>query len=301
MTTNNSNRMNHCYDIELALDHAKMEAEGVTNQKETKRVTEMTRLPEITTNNKENPVFNSNNCNIKTRDGHQCKRSLVSGCTLEVNDQLVRCCHQHWQKYLLVADKFIPVFHFTGEKAVNIIEEAFDAMDNKEKDMTRTIEIVTEELNTAKAQMKEFREHPYTTNAIAWGDAVGDRIDMLTEELKDLTNQKEETMKTDIGIFTINYHEKGMVKCINCSKTLPITDPENDWSRGAFHTIEDLRKCMGAPQPNIVASIWTGSSGDKMQTQRFTDKKLAIAWAKDVKGVFKSVGNGIYTVTWKLS
>lgn len=113
-------------------------------------------------------------------------------------------------------------------------------------------------------------------------------------------SKEDETMKADNGIFTINHREKGMVKCVKCSKTLPITDPENDWSRGAFHSIEDLRKCMGAPKPNVVASTWKGKSGDTMQTKRFTDKLNAIAWAKDVKGVFKVTGKGTYTVTWKV-
>ena len=108
-------------------------------------------------------------------------------------------------------------------------------------------------------------------------------------------------MNTDTGIFTINYKEKGMVKCVSYSKTLPLTDPEGSWDSGAFHSIEDLRKCMGASQPNIVANIWQGKSGDTMQTKRFTDKKLAIAWAKDVNGTFKTVSKGTYTVTWKVS
>lgn len=54
---------------------------------------------------------------------------------------------------------------------------------------TRTRDQIVEELAHAKKQMREMREHPYTTFAIAYGDAVGDRIDMLTAELAEFDNQ----------------------------------------------------------------------------------------------------------------
>lgn len=117
-------------------------------------------------------------------------------------------------------------------------------------------------------------------------------------------------MKTDIGIFTINHHEKGYVKCVKCSKELPISDPENDWSRGAYHrSVDEVRLCMTGNLDKpietgfVVAKIWTGKQGDKMQTQYFNvkDRKLAVEFAKEVSGTMKTTKTGSIQVTYKLS
>lgn len=296
--TNNmfSNRDEYCYAIELALDTAKMEAETVTT--------------EITTNNqsKEDIVFNPNKCNIRVNN-HQCKRNRTSGCTMEINGELIYVCRQHYTQYSTALVVNIPVYHFTNIKPVQ---------EDTMKTNIRTREQIVEELNYAKEQMEEMREHPYTTYAIANGDRVGDAIDMLTAELKEfdqnITNNKEDNNMDAIngapGIFTVNFHDKGYVKCVKCSKELPITDPENDWSRGAFHrSVDEVRLCMTGNLDKpietgfIAAKIWTGKQGDKMETKYF-NKNLraeAVAWAKAVNGTMKTTKNGSIQVTWKLS
>lgn len=294
--TNNmfSNRDEYCYAIELALDTAKMEAETVTT--------------EITTNNqsKEDIMFNINKCNINVK-GHQCKRNRQSGCTVTVNGELIYMCFQHWQKYVLSSDADTPVYHFTNIKPVQ--------EDNTMKTNIRTREQIVEELNYAKEQMEEMREHPYTTYAIANGDRVGDAIDMLTAELKEfdmtnITNKKEET-KMDTTIVTVNYKDKGYIRCPKCSKELLNSDPENDWTRGAYHrSVDEVRLCQTGTTVKpaltngfVKASIWKGDNGDTMETMRFATRKEAVVYQIAVKGNQPKYDEkrGCWTVTHKLS
>lgn len=75
-------------------------------------------INQMTTNTtKENPVmFDINKCNINVK-GHQCKRNRKSGCTIQIDGELIYMCEQHYSMY---NDPFItvPVHHMTGIKVI---------------------------------------------------------------------------------------------------------------------------------------------------------------------------------------
>lgn len=194
-------------------------------------------------------------CGIKVNN-RQCKNNVVSGLTIGVLDSVVYCCSSHYKKYANVDAINVPVY--TSTKKVTPKEEIM----NKE-DMP-------------------FHGHCDCGGCTTVAEAEACHAEMVArvEEEINTTTKKEETMKTDIGIFTINYHEKGTVKCIKCSKELPISDPEGNWERGAFHSIEDLRKCLGAaPAPanphNALINEWEAKDGTKMVSEWYANAHLA--------------------------
>ena len=314
-----SNRNNYCHAIELALDTAAMEAEeGIATEMDT-----------TITNTKENTMFNINKCNVNV-NGHQCKRNRKSGCTIEFEGEIIYMCQQHYNNR---KTSVYNVFHHTN---INPVQEDDIMEENNFNEQLKLI--VSGKYETIKTRasgtfLVEICNHE-ECNMEHWEDVNSARgeiccgvencnhfyafpcLDVQPVEINDVPSEtKDEHAKVDgrffidLGIFTSNHKEQGMVKCYKCTKELPVTDPENDWSKGAWHSVEDLRKCLGAaprPTENVVATIWTGKQGDKMQTQRFTDKKLAIAFCQELRmhqPVMKTVNSTpvTYTVTWKLS
>lgn len=126
-----------------------------------------------------------------------------------------------------------------------------------------------------------------------------------------IPNTNKEETKMDTTITTINHKEKGYIRCPKCSVELLGSDPENDWTRGAFHaTVEQVRLCQTGTTIKPVlengfvkASIWKGENGDTMETMRFATRKEAVVYQIAVKGNQPKYDEkrGCWTVTHKLS